>query len=69
MRAQQIASIRPAQTPVTAGQTGVVAYQAEAAQASDIGGLLEGIMPLIMMMMVMMMMMPMFKGMSKGFGE
>ena len=35
--------------------------------ATDIGSLLESIMPLIMIMMVMMMIMPMMKGMAAGF--
>jgi len=55
--------VRPAQV----GVQQVSPYGVSA--TTDIGEMLNAIMPLIMIMMVMMMMMPMFKGMSKGFGD
>jgi len=43
------------------------AQTATVRSATDIGGMLDSIMPLVMIMMVFMMITPMMKGMSEGF--
>ena len=62
--AMQISTVSPGQlVMVQPGQLTV----APGVGVSQVGDLLESIMPLMMIMMVMMMIMPMMKGMAEGF--
>jgi len=62
--AMQISTVSPGQlTMVQPGQI----TTAPGVGVSQVGDLLESIMPLMMIMMVMMMIMPMMKGMAEGF--